>query len=87
MYRYKSFVDRFPYKIMHNRKPVTVELSEKRLLTYNPSLAKKKRIEIRKTADKARSFTFSQAKREEYGDAGKYVKFADKEGGKAIPSL
>jgi transposase len=87
LYRYKSCADQFPYEIMHDGKPVTIELSEKRLLTYSPSLAKKKRMEISKMVDKARSLTLSQAKKEEYGEEGKYVRFTDKEGRKALPSI
>lgn len=87
LYSYKSCIDKFPYEIMHNGKLVTIELSEKRLLTYNPSLAKKKRMEINKIIDKARSLTLSQAKKDEFGEAGKYVKFTDKDGKKALATI
>lgn len=87
LYSYKSCKDKFPYKIMHNGKLVTIELSEKRLLTYNPSLAKKKRMEINKIVDKARLLTLSQAKKDEFGEAGKYVKFTDKDGKKALATI
>lgn len=83
LYRYKSCVDVFPYKVEHEGKEVIVKLKEKRLLTYNPSLAAKKRYEIHRLVEKAHSLTASRAKRAEYGEAGKYVDFMDKDGKKA----
>ena len=83
IYRYKSCIDDFPYKVEHEGKTVIIKLREKRLLTYNPSLASKKRYEIHRLAEKARSLTASRAKRAEYGDAGKYVDFTDGDGKKA----
>lgn len=83
LYRYKSCVDVFPYKVEHEGKEVIVKLKEKRLLTYTPSLAAKKRYEIHRLAEKAHSLTASRAKRAEYGEAGKYVDFMDKDGKKA----
>lgn len=83
LYRYKSCIDDFPYKVEHEGKEVVIKLREKRLLTYNPSLASKKRYEIHRLVEKARSLTASRAKKAEYGDAGKYVDFTDKDGKKA----
>ena len=83
LYRYKSCVDSFPYQVEHEGKEFQVKLSEKRLLTYNPSLASKKRYEINRLVEKARSLTASRAKRSEYGESGKYVDFKDKDGKKA----
>lgn len=83
LYRYKSCVDDFPYKVEHEGKEVIIKLKEKRLLTYNPSLAAKKRYEIHRLVEKARSLTAARAKKAEYGDAGKYVDFTDKDGKKA----
>jgi len=82
-YDYKSCVEEFPYTIKQDGKKVTVTLTEKRLLTYNPDLAAKKRYEINRMVEKAKSLTLSQAKREEYGEAGKYVTFTDQQGKKA----
>lgn len=87
LYRCKSCIDKFPYKVEHEGKEVIVNLCEKRLLTYNSSLASKKKYEIRKMAEKAKSLTFSQAKRSEYGEAGKYVVFTDRKGQKASASI
>ena len=87
LYRYKSCIDKFPYTVEHNGKEVTVHLTEKRLLTYNPELAAKKRYEINRMVEKAKSLTLSQAKKNEYGEAGKYVKFTDDEGKKATVTI
>ncbi len=87
LYRYKSCIDEFPYKLEHEGKTVTVKLREKRLLTYNPTLASKKRYEINRMVEKAKSLTASLAKRAEYGEAGKYVDFIDKAGKKATVSI
>lgn len=83
LYRYKSCIDEFPYRIERDGKNYTVKLKEKRLLIYNPDLAAKKRYEICRMAEKAKALTVSGAKKTEYGDAGKYVKFVDREGKKA----
>lgn len=83
LYRYKSCIDTFPYSIEYNGKKQTVMLTEKRLVTYNPSLAAKKRYEINRLVEKAKALTLSQAKRNDFGEAGKYVDFTDKTGNKA----
>lgn len=87
LYRYKSCIDEFPYKVEHGGKEYIVKLREKRLLTYNPSLASKKRYEINRMVEKAKSLTASQAKKTEYGEAGKYVSFTDKKGNKASVTI
>lgn len=87
LYRCKSCVDEFPYKVEHEGKAFTVNLKEKRLLTYNPSLAAKKRYEINRLVEKARSLTVSGAKKSECGEAGKYIAFTDRAGKKAIAKI
>lgn len=87
LYRYKSCIDKFPYVIEYEGKRQTVMLTEKRLLTYNPTLAAKKRYEINRMVEKAKSLTASQAKRNDYGETGKYVNFTDKEGKKASVTI
>lgn len=87
LYRYKSCIDSFPYKVEHEGKEYVVKMTEKRLLTYNPSLAAKKKYEINRMVEKAKALTVSQAKRTEYGEAGKYVDFTDGSGGKASVSI
>lgn len=87
LYSYKSCVDKFPYTIEHNGEKKTVYLTEKRLLTYNPTLAAKKRYEINRMVEKAKSLTLSKAKKQDFGEAGKYVKFTDADGEKAIVGI
>ena len=87
LYRCKSCIDEFPYEVELEGKTITVNLREKRLLTYNPSLASKKRYEILRLVEKARALNASRAKKAEYGDAGKYVAFTDKAGNKAVVSI
>ena len=87
LYRYKSCIVSFPYKVEHEGKEYVVKMLEKRLLTYNPSLAAKKKYEINRMAEKARALTASQAKKAEYGEAGKYVDFTDGAGKKASVSI
>lgn len=84
LYRIKECIDDFEYRIKdtstgHYR---TFKLREKRIVTYNPKLAKKQRYEISKEIEKARLLKASQAKKSEYGDCAKYVIFtaADKKG-------
>lgn len=87
LYRYKSCIDQFPYKVEHDGRESVVKLTEKRLLTYNPSLATKKKYEINRMVEKAKSLKASQAKKAEYGEAGKYVTFTDKTGNKASVNI
>jgi hypothetical protein len=87
LYAYKSCVDKFPYDVEHDGKETTVLLTEKRLLTYNPSLAIKKRYEINRMVEKAKALTLSRAKKDEYGESAKYVKFTDGKGGKATVGI
>lgn len=87
LYYYKSCIDKFPYTVEHDGKKVTVNLTEKRLLTYNPTLAAKKRYEINRMVEKAKSLTLSQAKKKDYGESGKYVNFIDGKGKKAHVSI
>lgn len=87
LYRYKSCVDKFPYTVEHDGKEVTVMVTEKRLVTYNPDLAAKKRYEINKMVEKARLLTLSKAKKSEFGETGKYISFTDEQGAKANVSV
>lgn len=76
LYKYKSCIDKFQYKVDDGtNRPTTINLTQKRVVTFNPKLAEKKRYEINKMIEKARELNNSQAKRKEYGDAAKYVTF------------
>jgi len=50
-------------------------------------LAAKKRYEINKMVEKAKSLTLSQAKKSDFGESSKYVNFTDEKGGKARVSI
>ena len=80
MYRYKACVDKFPYIVEHEGRDVKVMLTEKRLVTYNPSLAEKKRYEINRLVEKAKEMTASKARKYEYGEAGKYIRIKGADG-------
>ncbi len=60
------------------------QLTEKRIVTYNPKLAEKQKFEINKQVEKAKKLRACEAKKSEYGDSAKYVTFisADKKGEK-----
>lgn len=76
-YRYKSCIDEFPYTITDiNGKKKEVLIKEKRLVTYNYDLAKKKNYEINKMIEKAHKLCLSKAKKSEYGEVSKYVNFS-----------
>jgi len=83
LYRIKECVDKFPYTYEdENGKKHTVMLTEKRVAIFTPKLAKKKRLEIKRMVEKARSLKASKAKKDEFGESGKYVTFTptDKKG-------
>ena len=84
LYKIKACVDDFVIKVTDkNGKKVPVTVKQKRVATYNPSLAEKKKIEINKLVDKAMGLCHAEAKKEEYGESSKYVKFVDEDGKKA----
>nr|WP_295279186.1 IS1634 family transposase [uncultured Blautia sp.] len=84
LYRIKECVDEFEYKFKdtETEKIKKFKITEKRIVTFNPKLAKKQIYEINKEVEKAKLLKASQAKRSEYGDSAKYVIFttADKKG-------
>lgn len=83
LYRIKECIDVFPYDYVDDSgRTQTIQLREKRVVTYNPQLAKKKRYEIDRQVEKAKTLRASEAKRTEYGDSAKYVMFqpVDKKG-------
>ncbi len=83
LYKVKSCVDDFEYRVKDaDGRQRTVKLKEKRIATYNPTLAKKQIYEIKKEIEKAKILKASKAKKSEYGDCAKYVNFTpvDKKG-------
>ena len=94
LYRLKSCIGNFSYQFKETD-PVTGQdvvkafsVTEKRIVSYNPALARKQKNEIRKMADKASNYaTYKAMTREELGDSTKYVKIIskDKNGKKIKP--
>lgn len=82
-YRYKECVDEFIYHCYLNEddeKETYFKVIEKRVITYNPSLARKQRQQINKEIEKAKSMlTIKEANRDDFGDASKYVRFEAKD--------
>ncbi len=76
IYKYKEAVDDFHYKFTDDDgNEVKFVVKEKRVVTYNPSLAKKQQREINKEVEKAKTLSLKGALKNEYGDATKYVNF------------
>lgn len=76
LYQIKSCVDDFPYKVqLDDGSKQEILLREKRVVTFNPKLARKKQVEIKRQLEKAQRLRLSMAKRSEYGDSAKYVNF------------
>lgn len=83
LYRIKECVDDFTYTVTDSEgKKRKVQLPEKRVATFNPKLAEKQRLEIKKQVEKAILLKTAKAKKSEYGDCAKYVTFitTDKKG-------
>lgn len=86
MFRLKSCVDTFTYRFKEidsqtgREKTTTFSVKEKRIVSFNPSLAKKQKAEIMKMVEKASNFTtYKKLAREELGDATKYIKVTNKD--------
>ena len=64
-------------------------VKEKRIVSYNPNLAKKQRLEIMKMVDKASKFsTYKNIAKDELGDCAKYVDIITKDStGKTIKPI
>ena len=84
LYRIKECVDEFEYKFNDSETGSLkkFKITEKRIVTFNPKLARKQICEINKEVEKAKLLKASQAKKSEYGDSAKYVIFTavDKKG-------
>ena len=85
LYRIKDCVDDFNYNYTDkNGHRKTLKLTEKRVVTFNPKLAEKQKLEINRQVEKAKKLRTCEAKKSEYGDSAKYVTFipTDKKGEK-----
>ena len=75
-YSYKDCEDTFEYSFKDDQgKEIKFSVREKRVVTFNPVLKAKQKREIDKLVAEARAKTLSKAKRSEFGDAAKFVKF------------
>lgn len=87
LYKYKSCIDTFAYSFINEEgEEVNFTAKEKRIVTYNPSLARKQRLEIAKQIEKAKNcISIKSVARDEYGDMSKYINFTatTKDGKKA----
>ena len=76
-YRYKECVDDFRYRCRvdpGDEGETEFSVREKRIVTYNPSLAAKQRREIRRTVERLEAkVRYKEIVREELGDSAKYV--------------
>ena len=86
LYRLKSCVDTFTYQFKETDPETGKEIIkrfsvvEKRIVSYNPALAKKQLAEIMKMVDKASNFTtYKKMTREELGEYAKYIKITNKD--------
>lgn len=87
-YKIKECIDIFEYSFTDdNNKKIKFKVKEKRVATYNPILARKQLLEIKKLENKAYQLCLSKAKKEEYGECSKYVDFKGKDGKKAQASI
>lgn len=87
---YKECVDSFRYSFYDDAgAKVEFSVREKRVVTLNPSLRAKQRAEIDRLVEKARSNTLSRAKRGEFGESARFVRFVSRDGkeASAIPVL
>lgn len=80
-YKYKEVIETYDYQFYDSDNNVQeFQVKEKRIVTYNPKLAKKQRNEIMKEVEKLKSkLTVKGLAREEFGDAIKYVDFEEKD--------
>ena len=84
LFRLKSCVDTFSYKFRESdpetgkEKVISFQVKEKRIVSYNPSLAQKQKAEIMKMVDKATNYTtYKKMAREDLGDSVKYIKITN----------
>ena len=96
LFRLKSCVDTFSYKFRESdpetglEKEISFQVKEKRIVSYNPSLAQKQKAEIMKMVDKATNYTtYKKMAREDLGDSVKYIQITntDKDGKSKKPVI
>ncbi len=86
LFRLKTCIDVFSYSFKDvdpetgEETETSFKVKEKRIVSYNPQLAKKQRAEILKMADKATNYTtYKKIARQDLGDSAKYIKVTSKD--------
>lgn len=83
LYSCKECVETYRYSYVDEEgRTMEREVEEKRVATYSPSLAQKKKYEISRLVEKAKGLSCSLAKRSEYGESSRYVTFKSTSDGK-----
>ena len=84
LFRLKSCVDTFSYHFKEldpetgKENVIRFSVKEKRIVSYNPDLAKKQRAEIQKMVDKASNYTtYKNIAKEDLGDSVKYIQITN----------
>ena len=87
-YKIKECIDTFVYSYKDEYgNTISRSIKEKRVVTYNYKLARKKKMEINHMIEKAKTLRACQAKKEEYGDSSKYMQFVDDKGKRIKPQF
>ena len=75
IFKYKECIDDFEYHFTNdNGELISFKVKEKRVVSFNPSLAKKQKAQIQKQIDKAEEIsTIKQSSKYDYGDSIKYA--------------
>lgn len=86
IYRLKSCIDEFEYSFKEcdedtgKEKTVRFKVKEKRVVSYSPSLARKKKAEIAKMVEKASNYaSYKSLSKEELGESSKYINVINKD--------
>lgn len=80
LYRYKETIGSYEYKFIDDDgREVRFRTKEKRVVTYNPYLARKQIREIEKEVEKARNLSVKGFVKEEIGDKAKYINIKAKD--------
>lgn len=86
--RTKSCIAEFDYNITTQEgTKKKVRIQEKRIVSFNPALARKQHLEIERQVEKARRLRLSQAKRSEFGDSAKFVNFTTQDESSVLVEL
>ena len=88
LYRTKQCIDNFVYEYVdEDGNKIKKKVREKRVVTFDPKLARNQKMEIDRMVEKARSLSHYAAKKSEYGESSKYVRFVSEEGGKVRTAI